>query len=123
VKLLWNGEIMVTTAGRAIFNRAMPEGYPYINTALGLKDISALSADIFNKYGRDVAIVILDSIKELGFKFAGKLGYSISMSEFKFGAEEVLEKRLSEFIKTEDSLGFEYADGFITEQELKWQRM
>lgn len=123
VKLLLNGELIVTTAGRAIFNKAMPDDYPYINNPLGLKDISALSADIFNKYGREVAITILDSIKELGFKFAGKLGYSISMSEFKFGAEEILEQRLNEFKQTEDNLGNEYAEGFITEQELKWQRM
>lgn len=122
VKLLLNGEIIVTTAGRARLNKALPEGHEYINRALGLKDISALSANIFNVYGNEIALQTLDSIKSLGFIYAGRLGFSISMDEFRFGGNEILEERLKEFVKTEDALGNDYTEGFITENELKWRR-
>lgn len=122
VKLLLDGKIIVTTAGRARLNKALPEGHEYINTALGLKDISALSANIFNVYGNEVALLTLDKIKNLGFIYAGKLGFSISMDEFRFGGNEILEERLKQFVKVEDSLGNDYVEGFITENELKWRR-
>ena len=120
VKLLYKGEIIETTAGRAIFNRGLPEDYPFVNKALNKNDISEISADLFNKYGRDEAIQVLDEIKSLGFRYAGRLGFSISMDEFKFGAEQILDKRLEEYSKKEDELINEYYDGLITENELRW---
>ncbi|MBE0573540.1 DNA-directed RNA polymerase subunit beta' [Candidatus Dojkabacteria bacterium] len=122
VKLLLDGKVIVTTAGRARLNKSLPEGHEFINSALGLKDISALSASIFNTYGNEIALETLDAIKSLGFIYAGRLGFSVSMEEFRFGGDEILEKRLDEFVKTEDQLGDDYAQGFITENELKWSR-
>jgi DNA-directed RNA polymerase subunit beta' len=122
VKLLLDGKIVVTTAGRARLNKALPVGHEFVNRALGLKDISALSAGIFNKYGNEIALETLDAIKSLGFVYAGKLGFSISMDEFRFGGNKLLDERLQAFGKVEDALGVEYVDGFITENELKWRR-
>ncbi len=119
-RLLLNGEIIETSAGRALFNQIMPEDYPYVNTTLNKGDISVLSADLFNKYGRDKAIEVLDHIKLLGFKYAGRLGFSVSMQEFKFGGEKIIDERLKEYSKKEDELINEYNDGLITENELRW---
>lgn len=122
VKVLLNGEVVLTTAGRAIFNEALPQDYPYINKELNKSDISNISADLFNKYGKDVAIEALDEIKNLGFKYGGKYGFSISMEEFNFGGDEILEKKLKDFDETEENLINDYYAGLITAKELQWNK-
>lgn len=118
VGLLMNEEYIVTTAGRVLFNKTLPEGYPYINKTVGKKDISQITARIFSMFGNQEAIDALDRIKELGFQFHTKYGFSISMGEFNFGAEEVLEKRLDEYATKESNLINEYLEGMITQKEL-----
>ncbi len=120
IKVLLNGEIIVSTAGRAILNSILPEDYEYVNRILNKSDISKLSSDIFNKYGQDIAIVVLDEIKTLGFKYAGKLGLSISMNEFEFGAEKTVTTELQEFNHREEELLNKYSEGMITLNELRW---
>jgi DNA-directed RNA polymerase subunit beta' len=119
VKLkLASGRIVTTTVGRAIFNTALPDDYPYINETLDRKSVQKITADVFNKYGRIAAIESLDKIKELGFKFARVSGFSPAMSEFQFGAKEMVETKLTAFRKREDELLQDYYDGLITKQEL-----
>ncbi len=120
IKVLYNDEIIVTSAGRARFNKILPEGYGYVNKVLTKGDISKLSADIFSKYGNDIAIEVLDGIKEIGFRYAGKYGLSVSMDEFEFGAEKEVAAKLEQFNAKEDDLKQQYEDGFITLNELKW---
>ncbi len=119
-KVLVNNSTIVTTPGRAMFNNILPADYGYINKELNRSDISKLSSDLFIKYGRDKAIEVLDHIKELGFKYAGKLGFSISMGEFKFGAEAILKQRLSEYETREEQLINDYYEGLMTASELRW---
>ncbi len=121
-KVLLNGEILTTSAGRAIFNSILPEGYPYINKALNNKDIANLSSDLFVKYGSDVAIVVLDHIKNLGFKYGGKYGFSISMNEFKFGTDKILSEKLGEYDQIEVDLAENFREGFATVNEFKWNK-
>lgn len=119
-KVYLNGEIIVTTAGRAIFNKALPSDYEYINKELNKNDISSISADLFNKYGNDVAIKSLDKIKNLGFQYGGKYGFSISMEEFKFGSDEIVKNDLKSFDDKEENLINDYYSGLITDKELRW---
>jgi len=115
-----NNEVIVSSAGRAMFNKILPADYGYINRVLNMSDISKISADIFNKYGKEIAVDVLDNIKALGFKYAGKLGISISMDEFEFGAEDIVKQRLTEFEEKEEKLMKEYKEGMITNEEFKW---
>ncbi len=120
IKLLLNGEVIVTTAGRAIFNKALPSDYEFVNKSLNQSDISKISANIFDRYGRDEAIRVLDEIKTLGFQYAAKHGLSISMEEFEFGANDELKTRLENFADVENKLIEQYNEGLITLNELKW---
>lgn len=121
-KVLINGEIVVTSAGRAIFNRALPEGHEFLNRAFGKSEMTQLSAELFNRYGRDAAIACLDRIKDLGFKYAGRSGFSVSISEFRFGAKEIVNKSLAEYDNVESKLIGDYNEGFITANELRWKK-
>lgn len=120
IKVLHNDEVIVTSAGRARFNKILPENYGYVNRVLNKGDISKISADIFSRYGSDIAIEVLDGIKDIGFRYAGKYGLSVAMDEFDFGAENEVKAKLDDFNAKEDELKQQYEDGFITLNELKW---
>jgi DNA-directed RNA polymerase subunit beta' len=117
-----HNEIVTTTVGRAIFNEALPADYKYINETLNLKGVQKISADIFNKYGRVIAIEVLDKIKALGFKYVTRNGFSISVSEFQFNADEMVADHLENFRKKEDELVGFYYEGFMTAEELSRKR-
>lgn len=121
-KVLVEGKIIITSPGRAIFNRALPEGHEYINRALGKSDMTQLSGELFNRYGRDMAIDCLDRIKDLGFKYAGRSGFSVSISEFRFGAKAIVEQSLKQYEVLEKKLISDYNEGFITANELRWKK-
>jgi DNA-directed RNA polymerase subunit beta' len=118
IAVLLRGAGIITTVGRILFNRVLPEGYEFINKASSRSDISKISAKIFREYGRDKAIDALDGIKNLGFEFSTKLGFSVSMGEFRFGGGELTAEKLAEFSKEEETLLAEYYDGMLTEKEL-----
>jgi len=118
VKLLKHGEILTTTVGRVIYNQELPEEYPFVNETQSKKSIAKIASDIFNKHGRTAAIEALDGIKNLGFKFGGYSGFSISMGEFDFGADDIVAEKIEGFRLKEDELISDYYDGLITQDEL-----
>lgn len=119
IKVLLNGKVITTTIGRIKFNQALPEDFEFVNKDLSISDIAEISAQIFLKYGNDISINVLDEIKFLGFKYGTKSGYSISMGDFRFGADKLVEEKLKEYDDTELKLLNRYYEGMITEVELK----
>lgn len=120
IKVLVDGKIVVTTVGRLLFNRVLPDGFRFINREIGKSDVGKLASEIFRDYGNEQAVKTLDGIKELGFVFAKNLGFSVSMGDFNFGNEEILETGISNYRQKEDELMRDYYDGMITEKELQW---
>ncbi|BCX13604.1 MAG: DNA-directed RNA polymerase subunit beta' [Candidatus Dojkabacteria bacterium] len=120
IKVLINGELVVTTPGRIIFNKALPEGFRFVNEAVNKKYVAKLIEEIFRDYGNDVVVEVLDKIKNLGFNFSRYSGFSLSMEDFLFGNEELVEKYVSEYRKKEDALLADYYDGLITQNEMNW---
>jgi DNA-directed RNA polymerase subunit beta' len=121
IKLLVNGEVLNSSAGRCIFNKVLPSDFGFVNKPLTKSDISKLTAELFDRYGRDIAISVLDLIKELGFKFAYYSGFSISIFDFNFGAESIISKYMDEYREEESKLFSLYLDGFMTANELRWE--
>ncbi len=119
IKVLIDSKILLTTAGRIMFNQIMPKGYAYVNKAISRSDVARISAEIFREYGKEEAIKSLDGIKDLGFEYATKLGFSISMGEFRFGAENITKENLEKFEEKEKQLLNDYLEGMITLNELE----
>ncbi|GAB4285567.1 MAG: DNA-directed RNA polymerase subunit beta' [Candidatus Dojkabacteria bacterium] len=119
VKLLHNGKVIVTTAGRALFNSILPDKYEFINKEMTAKDISALTSEIYRNLGNEQAIKTLDETKRLGFEFSTRLGWSVGIEDFRFGADAQNEKKLQEFDEYEKQLLNDYYEGMITANELK----
>jgi len=115
VKVRMDGEIIETSTGRIIFNRALPEDFPYQNRPVGKKEIAEIVEQIADTYDSSVVARILDQIKETGFHYATRAGVTISVSDIVVPPEKpkILEDAEKKISKIED----EYSGGFLTEVE------
>jgi DNA-directed RNA polymerase subunit beta' len=70
-----------TTAGRVIFNLALPDELPFINGLLKKRGLQDLVAYCFVKHGNDLAVRMLDDLKEITFAYATRAGISIGVED------------------------------------------
>ena len=66
-----------TTPGRIIFNESLPEGVPFQNYLLGDKQLKKVIGETIKNNKASVAIQLLDSIKDVGYKYATLFGATI----------------------------------------------
>jgi DNA-directed RNA polymerase subunit beta' len=85
VPLEENGAIIyrriATTAGRVLFNQAVPQGVPYINELLTKRNLKGIISGILNRTSFKQTAEFLDAIKELGFGMAFKAGLSFNLGD------------------------------------------
>ncbi|MEZ5119544.1 MAG: DNA-directed RNA polymerase subunit beta' [Candidatus Nanopelagicales bacterium] len=74
--------IVETTLGRALFNEALPEDYPFVNEQVDKGRLGALVNDLSERYGKSVVAQTLDSLKEMGFYWATRSGVTVAISDF-----------------------------------------
>ncbi len=115
IKLKMNGEIVETTPGRVLFNDELPKEIDYINHTLGEKELRNLIADCYEVYGPHITVIMLDTIKELGFKFATKFGATIGMDDIIIpeSKKDLINKANSQV----DEIQNQYLQGHITHEE------
>jgi len=104
-----------TTVGRLIFNNILPEDFEYINKHLDKKSLSKLVGELINLYGIDQAANHLDSIKEIGFKYASISGISLGMADL------MIPKGKAKIIQTAEQeevmIRSHYDQGLLTAEE------
>src|SRR5579859_1150983 len=71
----------ITTIGRAIFNRILPDDLRYVQDTMGKKQLQNLVARSYQKLGADLTTDIVDAIKNLGFHYATVSGTTIAVSD------------------------------------------
>jgi len=120
-----NGEEsrMITTAGRVIFNDAMPGSafgdaetkLPYFNIAFDKKGMGKVISECHEILGRSSTIELLDVMKNLGFTWATRAGISIATSDLRTPArkQEILDRTQAEVDRIERN----YRRGVITQTE------
>ncbi|MBI2551330.1 DNA-directed RNA polymerase subunit beta' [Candidatus Uhrbacteria bacterium] len=110
-----SGEIMVTTVGRLILNQVLPEHVPFMNQRIGKKELANIVKYTIELKGLEYTALFLDRIKELGFLYSTKAGYSWGM----WMLPDVPEKQ--EIIEEGDRKTREiddyFAQGFLTQAE------
>ena len=106
---------ILTTPGRIIFNSAIPEGLPYQNYCLGDKQLRKVIGETIKHNKPSVAVELLDSVKDLGFKYATLFGATIGLSDM------VVPEKKAELIDVANerqSVVFkQFHDGQITQEE------
>lgn len=104
-----------TTLGRLIFNRALPEGTPYVNANLNKSGLMKLISSVINRVGLDQAASIMDKVKVIGFKYATRSGISWGMGDLVTPVEkqEIISKANTE----EGMIREQYDEGLLTAEE------
>ncbi|RPI85742.1 MAG: DNA-directed RNA polymerase subunit beta', partial [Chloroflexi bacterium] len=115
-----------TTVGRVIFNRILPEEVQFVNWKLDKGGLKDLVAELYEVAGEENTPDVADRIKDIGFTYATRSGYSIAVSDIAVPPEkaDILSKALSE----EETVTRDFRRGLLTEQEQNervidiWQR-
>ncbi|MCD6114919.1 DNA-directed RNA polymerase subunit beta' [bacterium] len=119
VKVLIRKKLIETSVGRIIFNRALPEDYPFQNDLMNSKKIRHLVSDIIDKYDNKTACEVLDKIKEMGFEYATLSGLSWGMDDLVVPKEKPkLIKEAEEEVKKIEEY---YRKGLLTYEERRNQ--
>ena len=109
------GEVIKTSAGRCIFNKALPEGYRFVNERVSGGTISDIVEDVKNRYPLEVVVELLDSLKSMGFKYATDLGFSFAIEDCNIDFE--VDTGIKGMEEKDLQLQENYLQGLITEKE------
>ncbi len=71
----------ITTIGRAIFNRILPDEIRYVQETMGKKSLQNLVAECYQKIGSEATTEVVDQIKNYGFHYATVSGTTIAVSD------------------------------------------
>ncbi len=106
---------LVTTVGRCIFNRILPDGLRWVNETLDKKGINKLVGRCYTLFGPDITVEVVDAIKDLGFRYATHSGASIAISDLTIPEERA--PILEEATQAVNQIEREYRRGLLTEEE------
>ncbi|RLA76066.1 MAG: DNA-directed RNA polymerase subunit beta' [Epsilonproteobacteria bacterium] len=117
IRTVVDGKITRSTSGRLILKSIIPDYVPekYWNKILKKKDIGALVDYVYKIGGINDTASFLDNLKDIGFKYATKVGVSISIDDIKI--PENKETLVAEAKKLVKEIQQQYGGGLLTEQE------
>ena len=110
-----DGGHQVTTAGRVLFNDALPEGFPYVNRTVKKSDMGDIVGELSDGWRTNEVAAALDRIKDLSYKYATKSGLTISIDDVRVPPDkaEILERYEGEAERVEN----QFRRGIITDGE------
>ncbi len=128
IEYRWNGELILTTPGRVIFNEEVAralEGamdaefdhgsFRYINRTLGKKEIGDFISELVDQYGASRLAVVLDQIKTLGFEYATRAGVTVSKNDIVIPPDK--DEILSSYEERVSDIEHNFDRGLITDDE------
>jgi DNA-directed RNA polymerase subunit beta' len=125
-----DGELMLTTPGRVIFNveiqRALAEAVgetngdaptplEYVNRTLPKRETDELISELTDRYGAARVARVLDTIKSLGFRYATAAGVTISKNDIVIPPTK--DEILAKFEERVGRVEQQYERGLITDAE------
>jgi len=115
IKIRVNGETRETTLGRALFNEALPTGFPFVEVDVTKKQLGGIVDRLAEFYPKVVVAATLDALKELGFRWATRAGTTIGIEDV------VVPPRKREILENyegkADKVQSQYEKGLITDDE------
>ncbi|HZD18829.1 MAG TPA: DNA-directed RNA polymerase subunit beta', partial [Actinomycetota bacterium] len=104
-----------TTAGRLLFNEAFPAEHPFVNDHVQKGDMARIVDESVRTYPRTEMAGILDSLKDLGFRFATRAGLTIGVDDVTTPKKK--QKILDLHEKEAQKIEGQYRKGIITDDE------
>jgi len=110
-----NGELIMTTVGRVIFNEVVPDGIAFRNEIMDRKAIKELVAECIDVHDDEVVAEMVDQVKNVGFEYATKSGISIAMNDLRLPEEKagLLAAADASVVEIDE----QFNQGLITEDE------
>src|SRR3954462_11211452 len=129
IEFRWNGDILLTTAGRVIFNseveRALEEAveeydseeplHDFINRTLTKRELDSFIAELVDAYGAHSIATVLDAFTQLGFRYATQAGVTISKNDIVIPPDK--EEILAEYEERVAKVAAQSQRGLITDEE------
>lgn len=112
-----HGQRIATTPGRLIFSELFPPKITFeeLNKPVKKKDLAKLVEMCYDRGGQRDTVILLDKIKEMGFKYATQSGISFCISDITIPKEksEIIERTEREVNDIKEKYGI----GEITDSE------
>jgi DNA-directed RNA polymerase subunit beta' len=105
----------ITTVGRAIFNRILPDEMRFHQKTLGKKGLQDLVARCYQRIGSERTTEIVDQIKNLGFHYATISGTTIAVADLTVPDERT--NILGEAESIVERAERDFRRGLLTEEE------
>ncbi len=81
IKVRVNAKLLETTVGRVLFNQIFPEDFEFFNDYATNKALRDIIGRFYRRYGKTRTVELLDTLKDLGYKYATKAGISICIDD------------------------------------------
>ena len=109
--------IVETTVGRIILSMVIPEEVPFksVNVHLKKKQMAELVDESYRKAGSVKSVKMLDDLKDLGYQYATKAGFSVSMDDMVIPKEKTTQLRKAQV--DVNKINMQHQDGLITDGE------
>jgi DNA-directed RNA polymerase subunit beta' len=107
--------VLETTLGRALFNEALPEDYPYADYEVGKKQLGQIVNDLAERYPKVEVAHCLDALKDLGFHWATRSGVTVSIGDVTTPADKP--QILAPYEDRANKIDKQYERGLITSDE------
>ncbi|ADN01460.1 DNA-directed RNA polymerase subunit beta' [Spirochaeta thermophila] len=110
-----NGAFVETSAGRVIFNQALPPELEFVNQVFTDKELRQFVGRVYQEKGRGVAVRLLDAMKEIGFKYATLSGTTFSLADVVVPEDK--KAMIEEANQKVAAIQEQYLSGHITNEE------
>ncbi len=117
IKMLWEGSLIETSAGRVLVNDILPEKLRFINEELTKKELRGIMSRMLEEIGQDETALFADKLKDLGFRSVTKSGISWGMDDLVVPEEKGAILAAAE-VKVTEVKG-QYNMGLLTNEERK----
>ncbi len=117
VKIRIDGKLIETTLGRAELNQFLPPEIRDYGKVFDRRVVKKLLTECYDRFGWERTAKLLDSLKELGFKYATQAGLTISIKDCLIPPEkDAIIKRSYAVVRRINKM---YELGLATEEERK----
>lgn len=127
------GKLVESTVGRFIFNERIPQDLGFVDRSnpenkytlevdflVGKKELGKIIQKCFRKHGNTITAIMLDNIKELGFKFSTKGAITVSIADMD------IPKAKYELIRNAEEMVLKYEKAFkrgLISDEERYERV
>ena len=107
--------LLETTVGRLILNECFPADHAFINRPVQKRDLAKIIEEAAGVYDKVVVADILDKVKQVGFHYATKAGFTFGLVDVTTPPNK--QRILGDHERTADKVEQQYRRGIITDDE------